>query len=424
MQRRQLNWSLLTLSSGSLPLLQTGCASRSKRRGHVVVIGGGFAGTTCARQLKKLDNHLEVTLIEARPTYTACPLSNLVVVGQRQLKAQNFNYSRLKDDEILVIHDHVIGVDPQKQRVVLNNGQSLGYDRLVVAPGVDIAWNQLSGYDEKAAQIMPHAWKAGPQTLLLQQQIASMKDGGLVLISAPENPFRCPPGPYERASLIAHYLKRYKPKSKLIILDAKDNFSKKPLFLEAWQKHYGDLIEWQGLSSGARVTQVNAASKEVLTDFDTFKADVINIVPPQRAGKIAEIAGCTNASGWCPIGASTFASQIQDKVYVLGDAAIANAMPKSAFSANAQAKLCAIQIVRNLQELPPINTKLINTCYSYVTPTQAISVADIYTPKENIWQPVAHAGGISQPNAGDLLQQLEAKYALDWFKVTTQEVFG
>ena len=242
---------------------------------------------------------------------------------------------------------------------------------------------------------MPHAWKAGEQTVLLRRQLEAMADGGTVVISAPANPFRCPPGPYERASLIAYYLKTAKPRSKLIVLDAKDSFSKQRLFQAAWQQLYPGLIEWVSLSNGGKVTSVDPASRTLVTDFASYKADVANVIPPQRAGHIAEVAGVSDATGWCPIDPITFESRLQPGIHVIGDAAIAGAMPKSAFAANAQAKVCAAAVAALLNDEPPSPPKLINTCYSLVAPDYGISIAGVYHPVDGQLVDVQGAGGVS-----------------------------
>src|SRR5207249_1217329 len=234
-------------------------------------------------------------------TFTACPFSNGVIAGLRELSAQQFGYDKVAADGITVAITTANAVDPQARTVALASGQSLPYDRLVLAPGIDIRWDGLPGYTEAAAERMPHAWRAGEQTLLLRRQLEAMADGGVVVISAPANPFRCPPGPYERASLIAYYLKTRKPRSKLIVLDAKDSFSKQRLFQQAWQQLYPGLIEWVSLSNGGKVISVDPANRTLVTDFASYKADVANVIPPQRAGHIAEIAGVADATGWCPI---------------------------------------------------------------------------------------------------------------------------
>src|SRR5437899_2160921 len=259
--------------------------------GRVVVVGGGFAGTTCARFLKRIDPRINVTLVEANRTFIACPFSNGVIAGLRELKAQEFGYDKLAGDQVTLTLASASAVDPQARAVTLSNGARLPYDRLVLAPGIDIRWDGLPGYGEAAAERMPHAWKAGEQTLLLRRQLEAMPDGGLVIITAPANPYRCPPGPYERASLIAYYLKTKKPKSKLIILDAKDAFSKQRLFQNAWKELYPNHLEWVSLSQGGKVNSVDPSNKTLKTDFSEHKATVANVIPPQRAGAIAQTAG-------------------------------------------------------------------------------------------------------------------------------------
>lgn len=390
----------------------------------MVIVGGGFAGASCARSLLALQSNLDVTLIEPQRTYSACPLSNLVIGTPRPLANQQFSYRALERAGIKVIAAKATDIDPAAQIVRLADGVAIGYNRLVVAPGIDMRWDALPGYDAAATQRMPHAWKAGVQTTLLRDQLNAMPDGGLVAITVPDNPYRCPPGPYERASLIAHYLKTHKPRSKLLILDAKDRFSKQPLFQQAWAQLYGDLLKWQGAADGARVTAVNANAGTVTTDFEEFRPAVTNVIPPQQAGSIAHRGGLTDASGWCPVRAADFQSLQQPYIHVIGDAAIANAMPKSAFAANAQARLCATQIVRSLQDLEPLSTTLINSCYSLVAPDYGISVAGVYRPSADRWQPVDGAGGASPLKANRETRAQEARYGQDWFTVLTRQVWG
>src|SRR5215468_1661551 len=360
---------------------------------RVVVIGGGFAGATAARAIKAADSRLAVSLIESNRTFTACPFSNLVIAGLRELTAQQFGYDKLAASGVEVVFATASGVDAGARRVALDNGGTLSYDRLVVAPGIDIHWDGLAGYGEAAAETMPHAWKAGAQTLLLRRQLEALEDGGLVVMSVPANPFRCPPGPYERASLIAHYLKTHKPKSKILILDAKDTFSKQRLFQEAWKEFYPDHLEWVALSQGGRVTAVDAETKTFITEFGEHKAAVGNVIPPQRAGRAAELAGAVDQTLWCPIDPVTFESKKSPNVHVVGDATIAGGMPKSAFSANAQAKVCAAAVVALLAGRSPSPPKLINTCFSLAGPGYGISVAGVYEPVNGVLTDVPGAGG-------------------------------
>jgi NADPH-dependent 2,4-dienoyl-CoA reductase/sulfur reductase-like enzyme len=391
---------------------------------RVVVVGGGFAGASCARALRQADPRIAVTLVEPNPTFTACPLSNAVIGGFRELGAQRFTYDRVAADGIAVVRAMATAVDAPARSVALPDGARLPYDRLVLAPGIDIRWGALPGYDEAAAQQMPHAWRAGEQTLLLRRQLEDMEDGGLVVISAPANPFRCPPGPYERASLIAHYLKTRKPRSKLIVLDAKDAFSKQRLFQAAWAELYPGLLEWVPLSKGGNVTSVEAATRTLVTDFARHTPRVANVIPPQKAGRIADVAGVTDRSGWCPIDPVSFESKLVPGIHVIGDAAIAGAMPKSAFAANSQAKTCAAAVARLLAGAAPSTPKLINTCYSLVAPDYGISVAGVYQPAGGQLAEVAGSGGVSPADARRPARAVEATLAEAWFRTITGEVFG
>jgi NADPH-dependent 2,4-dienoyl-CoA reductase/sulfur reductase-like enzyme len=257
----------------------------------------------------------------------------------------------------------------------------------------------------------------------LRRQLEAMDDGGTVVMSVPANPYRCPPGPYERASLIAYYLKERKPRAKLIVLDAKDTFSKQRLFQAAWKELYPNL-EWIGLSSGGKVTAVDPATKTFTTEFGDHRADVGNVIPPQRAGAIAQAASVADRTGWCPIDPETFESKLQPNIHVIGDACIAGAMPKSAFSANAQAKVCAAAVASLLKGEKPAEAKLINTCYSLVAPDYGISVAGVYRPANGLLADIDGAGGLSPLDAPRSFRALEAQYAESWFVTTTAEVFG
>jgi sulfide dehydrogenase [flavocytochrome c] flavoprotein subunit len=390
---------------------------------RALVVGGGFAGASAARALKKADPRIAVTLVETSRTFTACPFSNGVIGGLRDLKAQQFGYDKVAADGIQVAFATATGVDAQARTVALDSGGPLPYDRLVLAPGIDIRWDALPGYSEAAAEKMPHAWRAGEQTMLLRRQLEAMEDGGTVIMAAPANPFRCPPGPYERASLIAYYLKTKKPRSKLIVLDAKDQFSKQRLFQNAWKELYPDHLEWVSLSNGGKVTSVDPATNTLVTDFGNHKAAVANVIPPQKAGRIAEVAGVADRSGWCPIDPVSFESKLQPNIHVLGDATIAGAMPKSAFTANAQAKVCAAAIVKLLAGETPSNPKLINTCYSVIAPDYGITVAGVYHPVNGVLTEIP-GGGVSPVDASASFRAQEAVFAEGWFNTITSEVFG
>jgi len=390
---------------------------------RVVVVGGGFGGASVARALRVLDPKINVTLVEASATFTACPFSNAVIGGLRDLKAQQFTYNKVRAAGVNVVIGTATGINTQGKTVRFVDA-TLPYDRLVLAPGIDIRWDGLPGYNEAASAKMPHAWRAGEQTTLLRKQLEDMEDGGLVVMAAPANPFRCPPGPYERASLIAHYLKTKKPKSKLIVLDAKDQFSKQRLFQNAWQELYPDHLEWVSLSKGGKVTAVDAATMTLTTDFGKHTPKVANVIPPQRAGRIAELAGVTNNTGWCPINATTFESSQVPGIHVVGDATIAGGMPKSAFTANSQAKVCAAAVVKLLAGQAPATPKLINTCYSLVAPDYGIEVAGVYHPVNNVLTEIPGSGGTSPVDAPKDVRETEAIYAEAWFRTITSEVFG
>jgi NADPH-dependent 2,4-dienoyl-CoA reductase/sulfur reductase-like enzyme len=407
----------------ALPLLATPVLAQASAR--VVVIGGGFAGATAARTLRRADPAIAVTLIETNPVYTACPGSNEVIAGLREIDEQRFGYAGLTAAGVTVVHATVTDIDPANRIVRLDADLApVAYDRLVLCPGVDLIWGAIPGYDEAAALRMPHAWKAGAQTLLLRHQLEAMPDGGLVVISAPANPFRCPPGPYERASLIAAYLKARKPRSKLLLLDAKDVFSKQKLFQAAWARLYPDTLTWVSQSEGGTVTSVDAQSMTVSTDFATHKADVACIIPPQRAGRAAQIAGVADRTGWCPVSPITFESRLVPNIHVIGDAAIAGAMPKSAFAANAQAKTCAVAVTDLIQGRTPAMPRLMNTCYSIAAPHDGFSVAGVYQPVDGVLTEIPGSGGPSPVDAPDSVRAMEADYGAAWFRAITHETFG
>lgn len=409
-----------------LPVIPAASARSRASAGRVVVVGGGFGGATAAKYIKRADPAIDVTLIEPKATFYTCPFSNLVLAGERSLDQIGHHFYELQQVYgVKVIQDWATDVDPVAHRVTLATGNRLDYDRLLMSPGVAMRWDALEGYDPQAAEHAPHAWEAGEQTVLLRRQLEAMDDGGVFILSAPANPFRCPPGPYERVSLIAHYFAQHKPRSKILILDAKDNFSKQGLFTAAWQKLYGDRIEWIGLSGDGRVLRVDAAKREVETEFGSrHQASVLNVVPPQKAAEIAERAGLTNASGWVPIKPQTFESQQAEDIYVVGDATIAAPMPKSGFAANTQGKVAAAAIVASLQGREPLEPHWANTCYSLVSPDYGISVAGVYRLEQGEIISVAGAGGLSATDAPAEIRQAEAANAVGWYQAISQDTWG
>lgn len=401
--------------------------SATKAAPRVVVVGGGFGGATCAKYLRIYDPALNVTLIEQNASYITCPGSNWMLGGMRTIDELTQSYTALRDKHgVNVVNDRVTGVDPAKRTVTLASGKVIEYDRLVMSPGIDFRWNAIEGYDEAASLIMPHAWKAGPQSLLLLKQLHAMPDGGTVIMNPPPMPFRCPPGPPERASMIAYYLKNNKPRSKVLILDSKDNFSKKALFTAAWDELYPGMIEWVPASKGGNVVRVDTKTLTVFTDDgDSHKADVVNIIPPQRAAQIATATGLANDSGWCPVNQHTFESTLVPGIHVIGDSAVAGALPKSGHSANNIGKMTAAAIVSMLRGTKIPLPSHVNTCYSLISPDYGISIAAVYRlGDDGMLAGVKGAGGLSPADASDLFRKQEAGYAQGWYKSITTDSFG
>ncbi|NTW48615.1 MAG: FAD-dependent oxidoreductase [Chlorobiales bacterium] len=392
-------------------------------RSNVLVIGGGFGGATAARYIKKFDPSIDVTLVEPKALFYTCPFSNWVLGGLKQMKDIGHTYDNLKST-INVIQDEVVSIDPVKKTATLKGGKTLSYDRAVLSPGIDFRWGATAGYDEAASQLVPHAYHAGPQTELLLKQLQDMKDGGVVALCAPKDPFRCPPGPYERASLIAYYLKQNKPKSKVIIYDAKEKFSKQALFQQGWQKLYGNMVEWRSASSGGAIKRIDAQKLELETEFGVEKADVINFIPQQWAGKIARESGLTDESGWCPINQKTFESLKHPNIHVIGDACIAGDMPKSGFVASSQAKVTALAVVDLLRGIEPEPPSLANACYSLVGKNYGISVASVYTFSETGITNIKGAGGLTSLEANEGQLSAEATYAEGWYASLCKDIWG
>jgi sulfide dehydrogenase [flavocytochrome c] flavoprotein subunit len=399
------------------------CPSFAQGAARVVLIGGGFGGAGCARALRQADPKLQVTLIEPKTFYFACPFSNEAIAGLREFEAQQFRYDRIAAEGVIVVAQTAVKVDASARTVGLADGASLGYDRLVLSPGISLRFDALPGYDEAAATKMPHAWIGGEQTLLLRRQLEAMDDGGTVVLAVPAAPLRCPPAPYERGSLIAHYLKSKKPRSKILILDAKDGFSQQRLFEQAWKELYPDMIERIALSQGGRVTSVEPATNGIVTDFGNYTADVANVIPPQKAGRIAEIAGAADNTGWCPIDPVTFESKLVPNIHVIGDACIAGAIPKSASAANAQAKACAAAVISLLAGKSPEPPRLTGACFNTVAPGYAFSLTGVYAPKDGLFNEV-EGGGTSPLDAPRELRAQEAATALNWFSTITADTFG
>ena len=398
---------------------------RAQAAGRVIVVGGGFGGATCARYLRQVAPDLAVTLVEPSPSFVTCPFSNTVIAGLNGIEAITHGFDGLKAAGVELVQDRVAGIDPVARTVTLAGGAVLEWDRLVVSPGIDFTPGAIEGYDAAAMEVMPHAWKAGPQTLALRDQLRAMADGGTVVMTVPQNPFRCPPGPYERASLIAHYLKTEKPASKLFVVDAKDSFSKQKLFQEGWALLYPGLLEWVPFAEAGNLLRVDAATRAVEAEFFDIKGDVVNVIPPQRAADIVRDSGLSGGEDWCSVDQSTFESAVAPGIHILGDAAIAGAMPKSGFSAGTQGKFCAYVIAALLKgEAPPVPS-FINTCYSLLAPDYGISVGDVFrVDAEGVIRTVEGSGGSSPLGASAEFRKAEADYARGWYASTSAEIYG
>ncbi len=395
----------------SFPLISKAVVSQAK--GRVVVVGGGYAGATAAKYLRTWSNGgLDVIVVEPRSQFVSCPLSNLVLGGNKNINDLTFGYDLLKSNHgIEWVNDEVVAIDGAS-RVVKMQHSELTYDRLIIAPGIDFMYEQLPMLQSQQAQeVVPHAWKAGAQTVNLRKQLESMRDGGVFVMSIPKAPYRCPPGPYERVCQVAFYLKNHKPNSKIIVLDANPEIiSKKGLFTKVWAEMYRDMIDYRPNSS---VVDVDVAAKTIKTEFETVQANVLNVIPPQRAGKVAQFVGAANVDKrWCEVDFLTYESKTLPNVHIIGDS-VSAALPKSAHMATSQARVCANAIVALMSErAPDASPVFANTCYSFVSDKMAMHVANVYRYDANkkIMMP-AEGGGVSEKPS-----ELEGNYAQAWAK--------
>ena len=400
---------------------------------RVVVVGGGYGGATAAKYLKMMSPTLDVTLVEKNRIYTSCPLSNEVLSGHGNIKDLETGYGGLSKRGVNVVFDEVTAIDPAKKTVALKSGKSLAYDAMVVSPGISFDYAGVEGYTKELADSdLPHAYKAGPQTLVLQKQLMAMPDGGTFVIAVPKGPFRCPPGPYERASQVALYLKEHgKTKSKVLILDANDSFSKKGLFEQAWKRFYPGMIEWVSGANDGKVVKIDAKTKTAYTGFGEHKAGVLNVIPPHYAGAIAKATGLTNEKGWCSVDVLTMESEVHKDIWVVGDSCVHGDLPvygapKSAHMAVTQAKVAAGAIIAKLNGQPAPEPFFANTCYSIAAPDWGFSVVHVYRLEAGKLLYVKEAGGISPidtPNL-ELQRKLEAEYAVGWLKNIMADAFA
>jgi sulfide dehydrogenase [flavocytochrome c] flavoprotein chain len=420
---------LLALASAPLSAVLTvprsAAAAATKR---VVVVVGGFAGATAAKYLRLLDPSIAVTLVEPNETYTACPLSNEVISGHRSIESLQIGYGGLSTRGITVVHDLAADIDPAKKTVKTAGGKTLSYDAAVVAPGIGFDFGAVEGYSEAAAEAIPHAYKGAEQTLLLRRQLEAMPDGGLFVIAVPKSPFRCPPGPYERAAQVAHYCRHHgKAASKVLILDSNDSFAKRALFEGAWEREVPGMIEWVSGAEGGAVEGIDADTRTAMTTFDEHQAAVLNLIPRHTAGPIAHTAGLVNAAGWCEVRPLTMESAVHPGIWVIGDACTGGTpefpMPKSAHMGMTQAKVAAGAIVASLNGLAPPRPFYANTCYSLATPEYGFSVVQVYRVEDDSFVYVQEAGGVSPLDAPPIQRRLEAHYAEGWFRNVMADAF-
>ena len=409
LNRRQI---LLAGVAGTTASL-AGCASvvTGKPIARVVVIGGGFGGATAAKYIRLWEPRIEVTLVERNPEFISCPISNLVVAGYRQLSEITLPYDGLAKHGVKLVRDEATAIDFEKKQVRLARGDTLSYDRLVVAPGIDVQFDKIPGLLQahQSGRVL-HAWKAGQETLALRAQLQALPDGGVFAISIPKAPYRCPPGPYERASVVAAYFKQYKPRSKVLVLDANpDLVSKKGLFLKAWDDLYKGIIEYR---PNAEVVEFDVRGNVAKGQVEDYKADLFNIIPPQQAGRIAQPLITVN-NQWVGVEFQTWESTKVPGVHVIGDAiAAAPGMPKSGFQANNHGKVVADAVVARLTGQPVNESPIIaNTCYSFVSEKEVVHVASVHkwNAEQKTLVPVQGAGGLSSAR-----NELEGVYALSW----------
>jgi sulfide dehydrogenase [flavocytochrome c] flavoprotein chain len=416
-----------TAAAGAALLAAPAIVRAQGAAARLVVVGGGFGGATAARFARVSFPDLDVTLVEPQPRFLTCPYTNLVLGGARRLEDVTHSYDGLRARGVRLVQDWAEAIDPAARTVRVRGGATLPYDKLILSPGIAIRWGALEGYDEAASQIMPHAWIAadGAQTTLLRRQLEAMPDGGVVGLAIPANPFRCPPGPYERISMIAHYLKREKPRSKILALDAKDAFSKQGLFQDGWRALYGEMVEWVPANKDGKVVRVDPRERVLETEFGTrHKVDVANVIPPQSAAPIARNAGLVDNSGWVPVNPRTFEARAAPGIHVVGDAVNGAPMPKSGYIASNTAKQAVASAVAALRGQAAPEAVYFNTCYSHVGEGYGISVVNIYRPTDTAIVEVPNSGGVSP--RGDLPEQrrLEAIYADAWYASITRDMFA
>lgn len=417
-RRRLLQAGALALAIPGLPAMR-----RRASDARVLVVGGGFAGSTCALTLKRLYPALSVALIDDRPEAITGPMSNAMLVGLKTPSAVTRRLSGLFDAGVECMDTRVDAIDPAQRRVRTGDGRWHHADRLVVAPGIGLRWDTIDGLDASSSTHMPHAWLGDASALAFRDRFAALRDGAVIVIIAPPNPYRCPPGPYERASLCAWALRQRQRGGKILIADAKGDFSKRALFQFAWDSHYPGMIEWLPRHAGGEAVAVDRDGRSVtLANGERIRADLICAIPAQRAHALCLDGDLADETGWCPVDGRDFQSTRHRGVYVIGDASRAHPMPKSAFAANSQAKLCALALLADLLERPPPEPRLINTCYSLITDNQAISVSGVYGSSGDRLSALAEA--TSPVMADDAVREREAVDAWHGYRSLVADSFG
>ncbi|MFV0298808.1 MAG: FCSD flavin-binding domain-containing protein [Hyphomicrobiaceae bacterium] len=401
-------------------------AALGQAKPRVVVIGGGPGGATAAKYIARdSKGAIEVTLVEPARTFTTCFHSNLYLGGFKTFEQITHGYDTLaKKYGVNVVHQMASSIDRDKRLVTLADGKTLAYDRLVVSPGIDLKYDSVPGWGKAFEEVMPHAWKAGPQTKLLKARLDAVPDGGVIIMIAPPNPYRCPPGPYERASMMAHVLKTAgKTNARIIILDPKPMFSKQGLFQQGWERLYKGMVEWQGPDIHAGIKSVDPKTNTVVTGFETYKnAALVNVIPAQMAGRIAREAGLANDSGYCPIDPNGMRSANDANVFVLGDSSIAGAMPKSAFAANSQAKVAAMVVRGDLIKSKTFPPRYVNTCWSLIDTDDTVKVGGQYAPKDG--KIAAISTFVSQTDETTNVRKASQVENMGWYDGITADMFG
>ncbi|MCK5778378.1 MAG: FAD-dependent oxidoreductase [Rhodospirillales bacterium] len=422
LSRRDMMLTGAAFVAAAGPAMAGGGPALASDKLRIAVIGGGFGGAAAARAAKAAFPNAQITLLTDQAKFWMCPGSNSVIAGHTELASIEVGYDAIKAHGIGVAHDPAIGIDADKHIVTTRSGRRIGYDKLILSPGVALDYAAIEGISHDTADRVPHAWKAGPQTDLLRRQLQAMPDGGLFVMTMPPAPYRCPPAPAERACLVAGYLKKHKPGARLLILDAKDEFPFQDLFTEAWEALYPDIVEYRSIAEDGVVREVDPETLTAFTDFEEIKADVLNVIPPQTAGKIAIDAGAADETGWCPVDIRTFASTLLPDVYVIGDAAFADPLPKAGSTAASQARVAIAAIAAELAgDAAPVPSWIAN-CYSLAAPDYGVRLGATYVFEDG--HVVRDSTNFSELGASIDERQADADFTEAWLKQIKHEIWG